>query len=127
MIKDSIPISPKHGVNPSMDLCAFCHKPKGIALMGKLPGDREAPREIITDYEPCDECKEHFAEGVLIVEASETPIGPGQPPIQEGVYPTGRWMVVDEKVFNPELGFKKGSKALMTVEDYSAIMPKEPN
>ena len=38
-----IKLSPKHGVNPSMDLCFWCGQPKGLILCGRMhekKGDR---------------------------------------------------------------------------------------
>lgn len=49
-----IRVSEKHGVNPSITICPICGKETGIALLGKLKGDKEAPRKIIGD--PCDDC-----------------------------------------------------------------------
>lgn len=49
-----IRISEKHGVNPSITICPICGKDTGIALLGKLKGDEEAPRKIIGDL--CDDC-----------------------------------------------------------------------
>ena len=43
-----------HGVNPSFTFCPFCGLETGIALLGKLKGDKEAPRKIIGDL--CDDC-----------------------------------------------------------------------
>ena len=69
-----ITLSPKHGVNPSMDLCFWCGKPKGIILCGRMhekKGDRtdvEAPKGMVMNLEPCDKCKENFNLGVRIVE-----------------------------------------------------------
>lgn len=69
-----IMLSPKHGVNPSMDLCFWCGQPKGILLCGRMhekKGDRtdvEAPKGMVTSLEPCDHCKESFKLGVQIVE-----------------------------------------------------------
>ena len=37
--------------------------------MGYLPGDVEAPRYCLVDYEPCETCKEKFNKGFLIIEA----------------------------------------------------------
>ena len=53
-MSNSIKISPKYGVNPSLINCFFCGESKGIALMGKLKNDAEAPKECVMDYEPCD-------------------------------------------------------------------------
>ena len=63
-----IPLSPKHGVNPSLETCFWCGGHKGVALLGRMKGDAEAPKEICLGIEPCDECKEKFKLGVQIVE-----------------------------------------------------------
>lgn len=49
-----IRVSEKHRVNPSITICPICGKETGIALLGKLKGDEEAPRKIIGDL--CDDC-----------------------------------------------------------------------
>lgn len=49
-----IRISEKHGVNPSITICPICDKETGIALLGKLKGDKEAPMRMLSD--PCDDC-----------------------------------------------------------------------
>ena len=49
-----IRVSEKHGVNPSITICPICGKETGIALLGKLKGDKEAPRRMLSD--PCDDC-----------------------------------------------------------------------
>ena len=72
-----IKLSPKHGVNPSMDLCFWCGQPKDIILCGRMhekKGDRtdvEAPKGMVMNLEPCDECKENFKLGVQIVEVTD--------------------------------------------------------
>lgn len=59
----SIRFSPKHGVNPSLLLCPICSKEtNGIALLGRLKGDIEAPRYIF-DKVPCKECQEKLDKG----------------------------------------------------------------
>lgn len=40
-----IRVSEKHGVNPSITICPICGKETSIALLGKLKGDKEAPRK----------------------------------------------------------------------------------
>lgn len=50
----NIRLSEKHGVNPSITICPICGKETGIALLGKLKGDKEAPMRILSD--PCDDC-----------------------------------------------------------------------
>lgn len=49
-----IRVSEKHGVNPSITICPICGKETGIALLGKLKGDKEAPMIMLSD--PCDDC-----------------------------------------------------------------------
>lgn len=107
--KDSIRLSPKHGVNPSMPICFFCGEETGeIALLGKInKADDEAPRHILLDYEPCPKCQEVFKQGLLLVEAVPTPIREGQAPISRDLYPTGRWALMKreraEEIFGSEI------------------------
>lgn len=49
-----IRVSEKYGVNPSITICPICGKETGIALLGKLKGDKEAPMRMLSD--PCDDC-----------------------------------------------------------------------
>ena len=86
----SLRLSEKHGVNPSMLVCPICFADKGVALLGRLKGDKEAPRAI-PDDEPCDECKENMELGFLIVERAGDCI-------------TGRrWVIRPEAVNDEEL------------------------
>ena len=72
MREKGIILSEKHGVNPSLMLCPYCGKETGIALFGKLKGDKEAPRNVIGN-ELCDEYKEEVKNGfVLMIEARQT-------------------------------------------------------
>lgn len=65
MPSKSIKISPKYGVNPTIPVCFFCGEEKQeIALLGKLKGDVEAPHRMCLDYEPCEKCKQIFAQGI---------------------------------------------------------------
>lgn len=91
-------LSKEHGVNPSLMTCFWCGESFGVALLGANRG-KKAPREIVVDYEPCDDCKELRKKGLALLETTDAPNHEGQPPIQEGVYPTGKWWVV-----KPELG-----------------------
>lgn len=49
-----IRVSEKHGVNPSITICPICGKETGIALLGKLKGDKKAPMRMLSDL--CDDC-----------------------------------------------------------------------
>lgn len=68
----SIRLSEKHGVNPSLDLCFLCNEPKGVALLGRLPGDAEAPRQAVFDEEPCDKCLEWMKQGIILISVDES-------------------------------------------------------
>ncbi len=124
-MSNNIKLSKKYGVNPTIPVCAFCGKEKGeIALMGHIGDGRkgedfEAPRNIILDYEPCDECKAQWEQGVAIIEVSTVPLADGQPPISKGAYPTGRVAVVKEEALNGD--FKKGSKVLMVTQEFQQL------
>ena len=68
--KDSITLSPKHGVNPSLLHCECCGKEIGVALLGKLKDDAKAPRDIYQGL--CDKCQEVVDQGgVLILEVRD--------------------------------------------------------
>lgn len=60
-----IRLSPKHGLNPSLIVCALCGKETGaIALLGKIgkgKKDQEAPKHI-SDGNICDDCKNKLEE-----------------------------------------------------------------
>ena len=67
----SIKVSPKHGANPSMLHCAICGEVIGIALMGRLPGDEEAPRDISDGSSICDTCEHVIKVGVMLIETTD--------------------------------------------------------
>lgn len=98
----SIRISEKHGVNPTIPVCFWCGKEKNeIALLGKLKGDIEAPKNCVLDYEPCDECKKNWSLGVALLGTRKKPLNETLPPIkdtpEETLYPTGQWLVVTKE------------------------------
>ena len=116
-MEDGIRISEKYGVNPTMPICYWCGQEKGeIALLGMLPGDVEAPRNMVLDYEPCDKCKEEWSKGVAIIEVTFEPHSESQPPISKGAYPTGRVVVIRSEATNGN--FKDGDRALMLSEEF---------
>lgn len=102
-MSDSIKLSPKHGVNPTIPVCFWCGGDKNeIALMGKIDKeDSEAPRRLITNYEPCDKCKELFSKGVHVIGVTEQPMAQGMFPIvndgKNTFYPTGSMFVAPEE------------------------------
>ena len=70
----SITLSKKHGVNPSITHCECCGKEIGIALLGKLKGDAEAPRDMYMGL--CDDCKNVIDQkGLMIIEVRDGETG----------------------------------------------------
>lgn len=127
----SIPLSPKHGLNPTIPVCAWCGEAKNeIALLGKIKTDKrgedpEAPMHCILDYEPCDKCKEQWSQGIACIEVS-TYSKDSRPPIQSNpqpLYPTGRVAVLKEEaarnIFIDE--YKKGQKLLLEDEVFEKL------
>ena len=127
-----IKISPKYGVNPTIPVCFWCGKQKNeIALMGHMKGDIEAPKNMVLDYVPCEECQSHMAMGVAILEASDHPNTEGQPPMQKGVYPTSRFVVVTtecaDRVFNAYAPWSEGKKVFVDSDVFSHFLPDDPS
>ncbi len=90
-MKDSIKISPKHGVNPSVTVCFFCGEAMGVALFGALKGDAEAPSSCVLDMEPCEKCREWMKQGIILISADRSRGDEKNP------YRTGGWAVVKEE------------------------------
>ena len=61
--RKSITLSPKYGVNPSVLHWFICGKETGVALLGKLKGDAEAPHNISDPNEICDDCRKQIVAG----------------------------------------------------------------
>ena len=127
-----IKISPKYGLNPTIPVCFWCGKQKNeIALMGRMTDDIEAPKNMVLDYEPCEECQSHMAMGVAVLEASDHPNTEGQPPMQKGVYPTSRFVVVTtecaDRVFNAYAPWSEGKKVFVDSDVFSHFLPDDPS
>ena len=127
-----IKISPKYGVNPTIPVCFWCGKQKNeIALMGHMEGDIEAPKNMVLDYVPCEECQNHMAMGVAVLEASDHPNTEGQPPMQKGVYPTSRFVVVTtecaDRVFSAYAPWSEGNKVFVDSDVFSHFLPDDPS
>lgn len=99
-MNDSIRLSPKHGVNPTIPVCFWCGRDKGeVALLGKIgkskTKDPEAPKRMILDYKPCDKCKELFSKGIHVFGVTTEQPDDKRPPIISNppMYPTGSFFV----------------------------------
>ena len=107
--KDFIKLSEKHGVNPSMTVCFYCGEATGIALLGKLKGNEEAPKYICNSIEPCDKCKEKYKDYVLILE---------KPSPEES--PTGRWFAVEKEAMAQD--YRKFPIVFMSSTDFTLVI-----
>lgn len=88
-----ITLSPTHGLNPTLAQCFFCMEDTGVILCGRLPGDREAPRRVCINQEPCAKCAEWMAKGVILISVDEAKSTDLNNP-----YRTGGWIVVKDEV-----------------------------
>lgn len=142
-----IEVSPKHGLNPTIPVCFWCGKEKNeIALLGRIrektknryganvtvPGsDIKAPMKMVLDYEPCDDCKSLWDSGVAVLEVQQSPISPGQPEIQVGIYPTSRFAVITvegaNNIFPEHAPWKKGQRVFVDSAVFSHFLKGSPS
>ena len=123
----SLRLSPKHGVNPTLSVCFWCGEERGdIALLGRIGGraDLEAPKHAVVDFQPCDCCRRKMNMGFTLMEATECPNDAAPFPVQDGVYPTGRWCVIQpaaaDRIFGE--GTSSNRRAFLTRELYRRIV-----
>ena len=90
-----IRLSDKHGLNPSIAVCFFCGKDKGLVVLGKMKGDVKAPKRAVFDYAPCEECLAKMKQGTTVIEV--TRVSSDAPQIADGAWPTGRWCVISKE------------------------------
>ena len=88
-MKNSIKLSSKHGVNPSILHCACCGKEYGVAMFGKLKGDAEAPKDVYQGL--CADCEAVVKQGgAMIIEVRDGETG-------DNPYRTGRIVGVSKE------------------------------
>lgn len=92
-----IRLSEKHGVNPALGVCYLCGENNGeVLLLGRLPGDAEAPRKVVSGH-PCKRCEEALKVGCALWESTSP----------DSADRTGRVCVVKDeairRIFSPEL------------------------
>ena len=106
----SLRISEKHGINPMIPQCFFCGQDKNeIVLLGRLPGDAEAPKHGVIDHEPCDSCKEYMKQGIMVISVSDDATNDDDNPFR-----TGKLAVVKDKAI----------KELLDEEAYAEVNKK---
>lgn len=120
---NNIKLSPKHGVNPTIPVCAWCGQQKNeVALLGKIDReDSEAPRSCVLDYNPCDKCAEQWSQGVAILEATMARPTPYRPPMKRDkgvdIYPTMRMVVINPESASQIFGSEMSAGQRILLED----------
>ena len=138
----NLKLSPKYGANPVLPSCFWCGELKEeVALVGRLKinpetgeeernGDFEAKTGMVLDFDPCNKCKEHWKQGVVVAEALHKPVVKNMPPVTtdsntgKPLYLTGRWTVLKESSdFAKRINGKKGKLTLISKEIMDMIVP----
>ena len=119
-----IRLSEKHGLNPTLGLCFFCGQETGeIGLLGRLKGDKEAPRKAVLNYEPCDKCKEQWAAGTALIGCVTEQPEDKRPPISKAndqhpdLYPTGNFAVIKSEAAEGVFGIGKDIKMTLIAQE----------
>lgn len=124
-MSDSIRLHPEHGVNPTVVVCFWCGKETGELALCGYNGGKEAARESVIGYEPCQTCQAGMNQGFTIIEAKDTPKDKGQPQMFEGVYPTGRFVVITKEAAQRAFPqYAEGGNALMKPDDFAQLLEK---
>lgn len=122
-------LSPKYGVNPTIPVCFWCGEDRNeIAMLGRMGDGRkhedfEAPMRMVLDYEPCEHCKAMMDSGFTVMEATTSPNERTNVEIQNGVFPTGRYMVLRQEAASrifPEHS-SKASKAFLEADAFQSM------
>lgn len=94
----SLPLHPKHGLNPTIAKCFFCGNDRGDLLLLGAAYKGEAPKQMCVDHEPCDTCKGYMEMGIMLISVRDGETG------SENPYRTGCISVIKEeaakKIFN---------------------------
>ena len=120
--KKSIRISKEHGLNPSIAVCFFCGKDKGIVALGALKGDAKAPQRAMYDYKPCEECAKRMQQGTTVIEVVTH--ANGTAPIMDGAWPTGRWCIIADDTAKELFKHKWRKKMLLADNLYEYLVRK---
>ena len=101
------------GIYPTIPVCFWCGQEKNEVALVEC--SEELPMHSLINYEPCDECRKTMALGVTVIEATKSPNG--NPEIQDGIYPTGRWVVVRAKAAQMAFKIDKSIKKIFVDEE----------
>lgn len=123
-MENSIILSEKHGLNPTIPLCPYCEKPKNQVAMlgeegdklaralGRADGEMPMHCHLPGDVYPCDECLETKEDYVFLFSAERT---------EKGAWPTGRFAMAKrtflESVLNDPSVIPEEHPALIAVSE----------
>lgn len=114
-----IRMSKKYGLNPSIGVCPVCGKENNeLALLGRLPGDAEAPRRIATSI--CDECKKNFNDGMIALIVVKNKYG--TPVNMENAIRTGETIFLKKQVFKKDFVEKCKSNIAFIDEEFAKAL-----
>lgn len=112
-------------------ICFWCQSVQGtIEITPEQAKGREIPKAMIGGYEPCKECAARIGDGIAIIEMSLEPTSDEQPSVAvdgKDCFPTGRYLVLDEKnvfdIFTKKAGDEvlKQRRALVPVELFNLL------
>lgn len=132
MSTTGLKLSPKHGLNPTIPVCFWCGEEKGeVALLGRIGDARkgediEASMYTVIDYEPCPACLAKMDSGFTVVEATDSPNAITSVPIQDGIYPTGRYVVIKPEAAHRIFRIEEGAtKAFLQADLFQKIFHEE--
>jgi len=102
----------------NMTVCAWCGEANGIAIGKKLVDCKNKwdTKMVFGGYEPCSTCQEYMDQGFVLMEANDYPNQEGQPEMQDGVYPTGRYWVIDREAAKRAFPTAPGDKCFIDPE-----------
>lgn len=107
--------------NNMIDVCFWCNTAKEDGQEGK---------PTFNDYEPCSRCSRWWTQGILVLQIATEPNG--NPPIDDKLFPTGRWAVVSEDDVNklltnhPQLDILFKQKTMYINEnDWAKVIPEK--
>lgn len=113
-----IPLSEKHGVNPSVDRCFICGKDYAVVLFGKMKGDVKAPMSVCTGG-LCEECaKVKEAGAIFLIEIDEA-----KTTDMESPWRTGRIVGVTERTLRQMINTSEFADTI--IEKGLAFLPIE--
>lgn len=94
----------EHGLNPTIPTCFWCGKEKNELVLLGATYRGEAPKNMVLDHEPCDECKDNMSQGYMVFEVK-----------QDRKTPTGKWCVLTHEAAE-RIGFPKTEHNKCAVE-----------